>query len=147
MINHQQYCTFYLGQYLFGVGVGEVQEIIRHQPITRVPLSHRVFSGLINLRGQIVTTIDLRRRFDLDDRPEGVSPMHVIVRHGEMPVSLLVDRIGDVVEARVENFEVPPDTLTGEARTLIRGTYKLKDRLLLVLDINKTCGLAAAAAA
>ncbi|MDX2226804.1 MAG: chemotaxis protein CheW [Verrucomicrobiae bacterium] len=144
MSSQQPYCTFYLGPYLFGVGVGEVQEIIRHQPITRVPLSHPVFSGLINLRGAIVTTIDLRRRFELEDRPAGALPMNVIVRYGEMPVSLLVDRIGDVVEAGAETFEPPPDTLTGEARALIRGTYKLRESLLLVLDINKTCGLGAA---
>ena len=134
MIASQQFCTFYLDGLFFGVEVQKVQEVIRYQEMTRVPLASRVISGLINLRGQIVTAIDLRRRLGLAERPADKLPMNVVVRSDEGAVSLLVDEIGDVQEVQEELFERPPETLQGEARNLIRGTYKLENRLLLVLD-------------
>src|SRR5581483_5005574 len=101
--------------------------------------------GLINLRGQIVMAIDLRRRLDFEPRPEGELPMNVVIKTEEGAVSLLVDSIGDVVEIDDDRFEVPPDTLQGVARDLIDGVYKLDDRLLLSLDVERAT-LAAAAA-
>ena len=133
----QQLCSFYLDDLFFGVEVEKVQEVIRHQQTTRVPLAPQVIGGLINLRGQIVTAVDLRRRLDLDHRKEGQSSMNVVVRTEEGAVSLLVDEIGDVVEVNDTEFEPPPDTLQGTARELIRGAYKLKNRLLLLLDTEK----------
>lgn len=141
---NQQFCTFYLDNLFFGVGVQEVQEVIRYQEMTRVPLASRVVQGLINLRGQIVTAIDLRRRLELQDRPSGQLPMNVVVRTDDGPMSLLVDEIGDVLEVQEDMFERPPETLNGVARDLIRGAYKLKDQLLLVLDTVKAVTLAAA---
>jgi len=137
MTAEHQYCTFLLDGLFFGVEVEKVQEVIRYQEMTRVPLASRVVSGLINLRGQIVTAIDLRRRLKLPDRPAEKLPMNVVVRTGEGAVSLLVDEIGDVRQVQEESFERSPETLQGEARTLIRGTYKLDDRLLLVLDTQQ----------
>jgi len=139
MITAQQYCTFYLDGLFFGVEVEKVQEVIRYQDMTRVPLASRVVSGLINLRGQIVTAIDLRRRLALPDRPADQLPMNVVARSDEGIVSLLVDEIGDVQEVAADLFEHTPDTLLGEARELIRGAYKLEDRLLLVLDTERAC--------
>ena len=135
----QQYCTFYLDGMFFGVEVRKVQEVIRYQEMTRVPLASHVISGLINLRGQIVTAIDLRRRLNLPDRSQGKLPMNVVVRSEEGIVSLLVDEIGDVQEVAAELFEHAPDTLYGEARSMIRGSYKLAGRLLLVLDTERAC--------
>lgn len=112
-----------------------MQEVIRHQTMTRVPLSPAAVAGLINLRGQIVTAIDLRRRLGLKDRPPGTLPMNVVVRAEEGAVSLLVDEIGDVVEVSENAFEAPPDTLHGEARRLVEGVYKLPERLLHVLAL------------
>ena len=132
-----QFCTFYLNNYFFGVEVEKVQEIIRFQQMTRVPLASPVIKGMINLRGQIVTAIDLRRRMEMEDREEGVNPMNLVIRTDDMPVSLLVDKIGDVIEVEEEIFENCPETLKGGARELIRGTYKLDERLLLILDANK----------
>jgi len=119
-----------------------VQEVIRYQEMTRVPLAPKVVRGLINLRGQIVTAIDLRRRLELAERPADRLPMNVVVRGDDGAMSLLVDEIGDVVEVQEDSFERPPETLNGVARDLIRGAYKLKDRLLLMLDTEKTvnCG-------
>jgi purine-binding chemotaxis protein CheW len=114
-----------------------VQEVIRSQVMTRVPLASRVVRGLINLRGQIVTALDLRRRLDLPDRPPDRLPMNVVVRIEGGLLSLLVDEIGDVLETSPDTFERPPETLRGAARQLISGTYKLKGRLLLLLDIDQ----------
>lgn len=137
MTDARQYCTFFLDSYYFGIDVLQVQEVIRYQEMTRVPLAPAVVRGLINLRGQIVTAIDLRRRLDLPDRPEGLLPVNVVLRTDDGAVSLLVDEIGDVQHVPEDSFERPPETLRGAARELIRGAYKLADRLLLALDLDR----------
>ena len=109
-----------------------------------MPLAPPVVRGLINLRGQIVTAIDLRRRLELHDRPADQLPVNVVVHTDDGAVSLLVDEIGDVLEVPEKAFERPPETLQGTARELIRGAYKLEDRLLLILDTERTVNLAAA---
>jgi purine-binding chemotaxis protein CheW len=133
----QQFCTFFLKDQFLGVPVQQVQEVIRYQEMTRVPLVPQVIRGLINLRGQIVMAIDLRRRFGMEERIESQLPMNVVVRTDDGAVSFLVDEIGDVLEADEENFERPPETLQGQARELVRGVYKLQDRLMLVLDTER----------
>ncbi len=137
MATNQQFCTFFLNDLFFGVEVEKVQEVIRFQETTRVPLAPRVVGGLINLRGQIVTAMDLRKRLELPERKERDMPMNVVIRTEEGPLSLLVDEIGDVVEVQQNDFEEVPDTLGGTARELIRGAFKLKDRLLLLLDTER----------
>ena len=141
MPNSRQFCTFFLDNLYFGVEVYKVQEVIRYQEMTRVPLAPREVRGLINLRGQIVTAIDLRRRLELTERPGDRLPMNVVVRGDDEAMSLLVDEIGDVVEVQEDSFERPPETLRGMARDLITGAYKLKDRLLLMLDTEKAVQL------
>ena len=133
-----QFCTFFVRGLFLGLEVTCIQEVIRYQPLTVVPLTSPVIAGLMNLRGQIVTAIDLRHRLGLAPRDPGVRPINVVVRASDGPVSLLVDEIGDVIEVEEAAFERPPDTLAGEARGLIRGAYKLKGRLLLVLDAART---------
>jgi purine-binding chemotaxis protein CheW len=137
----QQFCTFHLGSLYLGIEVLQVQEVIRPQEMTRVPLAPRAVTGLINLRGQIVTAIDLRRRLGLADRPAGTEAMNVVVQTDEGAVSLMVDEIGDVLEVTAEAFEAPPETLPAEARGLSRGVYKLRDGLLLVLDTRRALEL------
>ncbi len=133
----RQFCTFELNGLLFGIEVVEVQEVLRYQNMTRVPLAPDMVRGLINLRGQIVTAVDLRRRFEFPPLPDDVRPMNIVVRTDEGPVSFLVDEIGDVVEVHDEAFESPPGNLTGFAREATLGVYKLKHRLLLVLDTRR----------
>jgi purine-binding chemotaxis protein CheW len=137
----QQFCTFFIQGLLFGVEVETVQEVIRHLEMTGVPLAPAEVAGLINLRGQIVTAIDLRRRLGVRDRVEGELPMNVVVRTGDGVVSLLVDEIGDVVEVEDKNLEAAPDTLADTSRELIRGVYKLKNELLLVLDTQRSVNI------
>ena len=139
MAHTQQFCTFYLDKLMFGVELEKVQEVIRYLEITEIPLAPRVVSGLMNLRGQIVTGIDLRRRLDLPDRPEEEHPMNVVIRSADGALSLLVDEIGDVVEVTEESFERPPETLRGKVREVILGVHKLEKQLMHVLNTEKAC--------
>lgn len=139
MSESRQYCTFFIEDDYFGVDVQQVQEVLRYREPTRMPLSSDMVRGLINLRGQIVVALDLRRRLGLDQMDGDRQPMNVVVRSTNgARVSLLVDEIGDVVEVTRESFEPPPETVSGVARELISGTYKLPDRLLLILDTDST---------
>ncbi|GAB97491.1 chemotaxis protein CheA, partial [Kineosphaera limosa NBRC 100340] len=141
-----QYCTFRLGGHLFGVPVETVQEVLREQDLTKVPLASKEVSGLINLRGQIVITVDLRERMGLPRREEGDEMTNVVVRtSGETVTSLLVDRIGDVLEPDLDRFEAPPDTVTGRVRELVTRVCKLDRELMLVLDCDKAVDVDAAA--
>lgn len=133
-MNTLQVCTFYLDKQMYGVDVQSVQEVIRYQEMTDVPLAPDSVVGLINLRGQIVIAIDMRRRLGLANRGEGELPMNVVVHGEDGALSLLVDQIGDVQEIDTEYLESPPETLQGNSRQMIRGAYKMKDRLLLILD-------------
>jgi len=142
MAGKKQFSTFLVDQLLFGVEVEKVQEVIRYQEMTRVPLAPPVVKGLINLRGQIVTAVDLRRRLGLRERAATDLPMNVVVRQDDGAVSLLVDEIGDVLEVEEESFELPPETLDGKARELIRGVYKLNDRLMHVLNTQAAVSVA-----
>ena len=142
MANSSQFCTFYLDKLLFGVELKGVQEVIRSLEMTTVPLAPRVVSGLINLRGQIVTAVNLRRRLELEAAPAGTPVMNVVVRSVDGAVSLQVDEIGDVVEVEEDTFEPPPETLRSSVRNVILGVHKLKGRLLHVLDIEKACLMA-----
>ena len=137
MTQVRQFCTFFLDRLYFGLEVLQVQEVLRHQEMTRVPLAPAAVSGLINLRGQIVTAIDLRRRLGLGERPADQLPMNLVVRSLDGAMSLLVDDIGDVLEVEEAAFESPPETLQGTARELILGACKLRDRLLLILDVER----------
>jgi|SRR5579859_6165607 len=145
MAHTSQFCTFYLDKLLFGVELKGVQEVIRSLEMTKVPLASAAVSGLINLRGQVVTAVDLRQRLELEPRPPGRLAMNVVVRSEDGAVSLLADEIGDVVEVEETSFEPPPETLRGPVRTMIVGVHKLSDRLLHVLDIEEACQMADAA--
>ena len=142
-----QFSTFFVSDLFFGVDVLRVQEVLRFQQMTRVPQAPQVIEGLINLRGQIVTAIDMRRRLGLPPRGGDQTPMNMVVRTEDGAVSLLVDEIGDVLDVDTATYERPPENLAPASRELIRGVYKLKDRLLLVLDAERTVDLTVGRAA
>jgi len=133
-----QLATFTVGKFLFGIDVLNVQEVLRFQRMTKVPLAPPVIVGLINLRGQIVPAIDMRCRLFLEPRGAEESSMNMVVRSEDGAVSLLVDEIGDVLELKPNAFEHTPANVAANVREMIRGVYKLKDRLLFVLDTEKT---------
>lgn len=129
----RQLCTFIVGDLRLGVDVGDVREVLRRQPTTPVPLAHDEVAGLINLRGEIVTALDLRRRFGLEPA-DAERHMNVVLVTEEEPVSLVVDSIGEVVTVSEDDFERPPDTASAATSALILGAYKLDGQLLLLLD-------------
>ncbi|MFT7676744.1 MAG: two-component system chemotaxis sensor kinase CheA [Planctomycetota bacterium] len=140
-----QFCTFHLGDLFFGVDVMNVQEALRHQDMTRVPLTADVVHGVINLRGQTVTALDMRERLGLPPREFGEDecdeedklPMNLVLRTEEGVVSILVDRIGDVLTVEDTDRAKMPDNVDHSVRELITSIYKLPGSLLLILDINK----------
>jgi purine-binding chemotaxis protein CheW len=136
-----QLCTFRLGELYLGIDVLEVREVLHHAEVTEVPHADRAVEGLINLRGQIATAINLRRRLELGHETGDERQLHVVIVNRDEPVTLLVDAIGDVVDVERDAYEAPPPTLTGPARRFIQGAYKLEDELLLRLDLTMVIGL------
>lgn len=131
-----QLCTFRVGELYLGINVLDVQEVLHSAEVTAVPNAERSIKGLINLRGQIATAIDLRSRLGLAERDESERPTHIVIHDGGESVSFLIDAIGDVLDVDPDLYEPPPETMTGVARELILGAYKLESELLLILDIR-----------
>jgi purine-binding chemotaxis protein CheW len=133
----RQYVSCLVDDVMVGIKVEAVQEVTSGSELTHVPFAPPVVSGLLNLRGQIVTTIDLRRCLQLCCRPADQRPVHLILRTDEGCVGLLVDQVCDVLEVDDDQFEVLPKTLGGSLRELIAGAYKLDGGLLLALDTER----------
>jgi purine-binding chemotaxis protein CheW len=130
-------CSFSLGGRWFGLPVERVREVIRHPVVTPVPLAPPVVAGLINLRGEVLLALDLRSRLGVGTaKPERPS-VDLVFLGKEGTLSLLADEVGPVLELRDEDFEAIPETVPASLRNLLRGTYKMADRLLLVLDPDK----------
>ena len=138
-----QYCTFRVADLFFGVSVDGVQEVLRNQPMTPVPRASEAIHGLINLRGQIVTAVDLRYCLGLPPREEGQLPMNVIVRVGGEAVSLLVDDIGDVIDTAGIELEPAPSNMPAEVQRVITGVRPLPGEILLILDAAKAVDVSA----
>ena len=132
------YSTFHVQDRYLGIPVERVQEVLRSQPLTPVPLAHAHIGGLLNLRGQIVTALDLRARLGLAPREADAPSANIIVSTDDGPLALVVDAFGDVVEVSEDRFEPPPATLVADSRSLIKGAFKLDDALLLDLDLDET---------
>lgn len=132
----QQICSFQVDTLTLGVPALRVQEIIRAQPTTRVPLADRAVAGLINLRGQIVTAIDTRRCLALPEARTDRPPMNLVVRTPDGVFSLLVDEIGDVLDIADDAVIPPPDTIAPAVRPLFAGAIRLDQRLLLIVETD-----------
>lgn len=133
----RQLATFVLEGARYGVDVLHVQEALRWQARTAVPLAPAGIAGLVNLRGQVVLTVDLRVKLGLAPLAADAEPMMVVVQVDGEPISLLVDEIGDVIDVDDSQFEPPPDTLAPALREVILGAYKLDGGLLLALDVDR----------
>ncbi|MGB7555106.1 MAG: chemotaxis protein CheW [Candidatus Korobacteraceae bacterium] len=134
------FCTFFLNGLWFGVDVEAVREVLRPHAITRVPLAPDAVAGLINLRGEIVTVIDLRRRLGLPPREASAPAMHVVLESDGEAISLLVDEAGEIVRAGQDSYEEAPESLSTEARQLVPGIHRLREGLLHVLALDVVCG-------
>ena len=130
-----QYSTFRVGKHLYGIGVKQVQEVVMPLKMTSVPLAPKFVKGLINLRGQVATAIDLRTLFGLDSG-EDKKFMNVVCKHESGLTSLLVDEIGDVVEVFSKDFEQTPNTIPQSVKDFLTGVFKIGDSLLSIVDVE-----------
>lgn len=141
----RQFCTFKMDEVLFGVEIDRVQEIIRAQRVARIPQAPSRVAGLINLRGHIVPTIDLRRCLSMGPRTGDDEVANIIIHTGDGAVSLLADSVGDILMLSLDAFEHPPTNLGAALHTLIRGVYKLPSELMMVLSIDDVIDAATSA--
>lgn len=138
-----QICTFRLGKLLLGIDVLSVQEVIKCPLLTPVPLAPDAIEGLLNLRGQILTAIDLRRQFELENEDDELSGrMLIIIRTGSEEVALLVDSVGEVIDVTSETFEEVTANIPESVRPYLVGVHKLENTLLHLLDAKSTASLA-----
>jgi purine-binding chemotaxis protein CheW len=131
-----QYCGFRIANEHYAVPVIDVQEVVKPMPVTSIPLSEEFVRGLINLRGQIVTSISLRRMFGLKENTTA-EHMNVIVREGDSLFSLVVDEILDVVEIDEEIISKTPETIPLPLKNFVSGIYRTNQELIIILDLKK----------
>ena len=141
------FVTMTIAGQLFGISVLQVQDVLGPQRLTKVPLAPAEVAGSLNLRGRIVTAIDVRTRLGMPPRPEGMTGMSVVVDLGGELYSLLIDQVGEVLTMDKENFEANPPTLDPRWREVSRGIYRLKEQLMVVIDINQLLNLSRSVAA
>jgi purine-binding chemotaxis protein CheW len=133
--DHRDYVTMSIADQLFGIPVLKVQDVLGPQTITRVPLAPPEVAGSLNLRGRIVTAIDVRLRLGLDKREGGKASMSVVVEHDGELYSLLVDSVGEVLSLNVKDYQRNPPTLNPRLRDFSDGIYRLNGSLLVVLSV------------
>jgi purine-binding chemotaxis protein CheW len=131
-----QYVSFYVDGQLLGIPVNTVQEVLNPQAIASVPLARPEISGLLNLRGQIVTAVNLRRRLGLPELDARRQSMNVVVHHQSESFSLLVDDVGDVINVSGEVLQPPPATLDSHWKSVTSGVFRLEQRLFVILNVG-----------
>lgn len=146
-VKSTDFITMMIADQLFGLPVLSVSDVLGPQIIARIPLAPPEVAGSLNLRGRIVTAIDMRLRLDLDPLDEGEKGMSVVVEHQSELYSLIIDTVGEVLSLPEERFERTPPTLNARWREMARGIYRLDDRLLVVLDIDHVLDFHVSAAA
>lgn len=132
-----QLVTFSIGEEEFGVNILKVQEIIRTMEITKVPRAPEFVEGVINLRGKVIPIIDLRRRFGLISKPEDKDTRIIVIEINNVIVGFVVDAVSEVLRIPASTVEPPPPVVAGVESDYVSGVGKLKDRLLIMLDLDK----------
>lgn len=130
-------CTFFTGQAQFGLDILKVQEINKHLEMTRVPQAPEYVLGVLNLRGKIVTVIDLGRKLGLSPTILNDESRNIIVNFHDEYIGLLVDRIGDVVLADWDKVESPPANIGSIQGQFFEGVFKTKDNLIGIMDVEE----------
>ena len=134
--DNRDYVTMSIGGQLFGIPVLKVQDVLGAQTITRVPLAPVEVAGSLNLRGRIVTAVDVRLRLGLPKRENDKAAMSVVVEHDNELYSLLVDSVGEVLSLESKDYQRNPPTLNPRLREFSDGIYRLNDSLLVVLSVQ-----------
>jgi purine-binding chemotaxis protein CheW len=133
-----EFVTAMIGGQLFGLPIGRVLDVFTPERLTRVPLAAPEIAGVLNLRGRIVTAICMRRRLSLPPRPEGDSFMAIGIEHRGESYGLLVDQVGEVLKLASAKLDAVPANLDGSWERLAAGVYRLEDRLMVVLDVDRS---------
>lgn len=136
----EDYVTMTVAGQTFGIPVLNVRDVLSPQVITRIPLAAAEIAGSLNLRGRIVTAINMRTRLGLPADGFVERAMAVVVEHDDEPFSLLVDEVGEVLSLPMRRRESVPATLDARWRDVSHGIYRLEDRLLLVLSVTSVLG-------
>ncbi len=131
------FLTIYIAGQLFGIPVLQVQDVLGDLNVSKIPLAPPEVDGSLNLRGRIVTSINVRRCLGLSERSEGKSVMSVVVEHENELYSLTIDEVGDVLALKEDSYEKNPVTLDPKWRGVSLGIYRLDEELLIVLDVPK----------
>lgn len=134
----REFLTIIIADQLFGIPVLQVQDVLGEQKVTKVPLAPRSIAGSLNLRGRIVTAVDVRTCLGLPQNDKATSqPMSVVVENQNELYSLMIDRVGDVLSLSSRDYENNPATLDPLWKGVAQGIYRLKDTLLVVLDVPR----------
>lgn len=133
-----EYLTIYIAGQIFGIPVLEVEDVLGTQRVTKIPLAPKEVAGSLNLRGRIVTAIDVRCRLGLDpSNEEGDGGMSVVVEHKNELYSLIIDKVGDVLGMKEDTYQSTPATLDPVWKEISSGIHQLENELLIVLDVSK----------
>lgn len=135
--NTKEFVTVQLAGQCLGIPVLAVHDVLKAQSITKIPKAPPSVAGVLNLRGRIVTAVDLRIHLGFEEREEGAETMSIVVEHNGDPFSLLIDSVGEVLALADDQFEKTPVTLDERLRTVSSGIYRLKEGLMVVLDVPR----------
>lgn len=137
--NHESkdYLTVMIAGQRFGIPVLQVQDVLREQNVTKIPLASKEVAGSLNLRGRIVTAIDVRKRLGLPEKDDGVPSMSVVVEHQDELFSLIIDSVGDVLSFAGRHHESNPGTLDPVWRSISTGIFQMEDELLVIMDVSR----------
>jgi purine-binding chemotaxis protein CheW len=136
-----EFVTFIIAGQTFGLPIGRVQDVFKPARITRVPLASAEIAGVLNLRGRIVTAIDMRYRLEVKKREDGTAPMAIGIEAKGESFGLLVDAVGEVLKLPDIDREPNPINLDGKLAALSAGVYRLEGQLLVVLDVDRVLDL------
>lgn len=138
-VQAREFLTIRLADQMFGIPILQVQDVLGSQKITRIPLAPPAIAGSLNLRGRIVTAIDVRACLGMPplQRDKGAQEMSVVVESQGELYSLMIDKVGDVLSVDNADFEKSPATLDPQWRAVCQGIYRLKGSLLVILDVPK----------
>ncbi len=136
-VSSKDFLTVMIADQMFGIPVMQIQDVLREQKLTQIPLASKEVAGSMNLRGRIVTAIDVRRRLELPDRDKNESSMSVVVEHENELFSLIIDCVGDVLSLKNNALKKNPGTLNPVWGDISTGIYQLDKNLLVIMDVAK----------
>ncbi len=140
MFNKNRIVGFKVGDELFGIDISKVQEIILAPEITSIPDSNEHFEGVINLRGKIVTVIDLRKKMGFSPHENSKKKKILIVESGQKIIGFIVSQVTEVLSLPDNSVEPPPEMVSSSGMEYIKGIGKLEDRIIMLLDLDKVLG-------